>query len=1048
MESLKYSYITEREYHNVRKETEHSDVYKYWYNILGEDIISDFEKNYNLNLNVILSSDEYKVHDFTSSTDIADLQKLYFNKQLINAKSSLMDFDGKEALFFNFYIPFITIGLFKLNEKVKGEIEQCVKVDFSVNMLEQLNKISVGTLIFEMHLSKKNNELRGENAREEYLDYNNRFLKDQDYVTELMEIYPCLCRMIFETIMNHVDNYSLALSRLKKDHNLIVQNFCRGNEFTHITAFNSSMSDSHQKGKTVIIFTLDNDVEIVYKPRNLKIDMVYHEFLMFISSSAKHTIKDFKITDCGEYGWEEFVSHTSCSDNEALNRYYYRFGVLIFTHFILGSNDLHKENLIAAGEHPVIIDAETLLNNKKEIPKDSARGIINNTLRESVLYSGLLPQRHFIRKGEGIDLSAAKGKENVEYPVAIPRIAAKGTSDMHFVYEHPKTKLTQNLPTINGDGYSISGFVNQVISGFKDVCMFVLQNKQETLEKVNLFVNLKVRHLVQDTQRYYLLLHTSYHPDFLQDAKDRHLLLGTLFRNWKDVHNSCDITKMEIADMLNMDVPYFYIYTDKRSLFGNNDKEIKDYFPKTSMECLNEKIANLSNTDLEEQLRYIRISLTNINDIEVVKEQNNFTTLDFKFGEQRDKTLWLKAVLKIADGLLEKCVMNKDKSDVNWIDISAVGKDNDTTWDIRPLNTYLYDGLTGIAIFFNALNKLNPCHDYSVICNALKNALFLYTDEMCDRSTGLDQEASGAFSGEGSLLYTYEILYSITGNEAYLNYAKKHVAVVSEAIIGDKGFDICFGNAGAILALLNLYKLTKDKRYLEEASKAGYVLLENQQQGDRGVSWVGKGSVNPLAGFSHGISGIAFALGKLGYETNNEDFSESALSGLQFENSLYDQEHHNWKDERVFFGEKSSDQKVYMTAWCHGAAGILLGRSKMYPYFSSEQKQGILQDMKLAVNTTVASGLNQNECLCHGNLGNTEILQEYNKLFPDNKLQDLIRASRSWVVRKICNGESNSSREYLFGHEIPGFMTGLAGMGYSLLRDLDDSLPCVLALDI
>lgn len=39
-------------------------------------------------------------------------------------------------------------------------------------------------------------------------------------------------------------------------------------------------------------------------------------------------------------------------------------------------------------------------------------------------------------------------------------------------------------------------------------------------------------------------------------------------------------------------------------------------------------------------------------------------------------------------------------------------------------------------------------------------------------------------------------------------------------------------------------------------------------------------------------------------------------------------------------------------------------------------------------------------------------------------------------------------RSYLYGYKIPGFMTGISGMGYSLLREIDDSLPCILSIEI
>mgnify|MGYP007047239715 FL=1 len=48
----------------------------------------------------------------------------------------------------------------------------------------------------------------------------------------------------------------------------------------------------------------------------------------------------------------------------------------------------------------------------------------------------------------------------------------------------------------------------------------------------------------------------------------------------------------------------------------------------------------------------------------------------------------------------------------------------------------------------------------------------------------------------------------------------------------------------------------------------------------------------------------------------------------------------------------------------------------------------------------------------------------------------------------IINENYDCARSYLHGYKIPGFMTGISGMGYSLLRDLYPELPCILALEI
>ena len=54
----------------------------------------------------------------------------------------------------------------------------------------------------------------------------------------------------------------------------------------------------------------------------------------------------------------------------------------------------------------------------------------------------------------------------------------------------------------------------------------------------------------------------------------------------------------------------------------------------------------------------------------------------------------------------------------------------------------------------------------------------------------------------------------------------------------------------------------------------------------------------------------------------------------------------------------------------------------------------------------------------------------------------------NYAVNNILSGNFDCGRAYLFGHKIPGFMTGLAGMGYSLLRHIDETLPCILAIEL
>ena len=104
--------------------------------------------------------------------------------------------------------------------------------------------------------------------------------------------------------------------------------------------------------------------------------------------------------------------------------------------------------------------------------------------------------------------------------------------------------------------------------------------------------------------------------------------------------------------------------------------------------------------------------------------------------------------------------------------------------------------------------------------------------------------------------------------------------------------------------------------------------------------------------------------------------------------------------------------------------------------------------MNGALFATKMYGLTDNDCLCHGNLGNTEILLEYSKECNDEEVRHMMLSARTQIAVDIINENYDCARSYLHGYKIPGFMTGISGMGYSLLRDLYPELPCILALEI
>lgn len=94
------------------------------------------------------------------------------------------------------------------------------------------------------------------------------------------------------------------------------------------------------------------------------------------------------------YGWEENIENKSCNTKEEIERYYFRLGIHLFLGYALGATDLHGENIVAHGEHPVIIDMETypgyITKNNRSSTEEKAEIKIREKIMTSVLNTGIL----------------------------------------------------------------------------------------------------------------------------------------------------------------------------------------------------------------------------------------------------------------------------------------------------------------------------------------------------------------------------------------------------------------------------------------------------------------------------------------------------------------------------------------------------------------------------------------------------------------------------------------------------------------------------------
>src|SRR6516225_5463151 len=83
-------------------------------------------------------------------------------------------------------------------------------------------------------------------------------------------------------------------------------------------------------------------------------------------TGAPITLKTLRCLPGDGYGWTEFIEHTSCNDPAGCEVFFRRAGAWLALLHCFVATDMHQENLIAAGDHPVPVDLETILQPSPE----------------------------------------------------------------------------------------------------------------------------------------------------------------------------------------------------------------------------------------------------------------------------------------------------------------------------------------------------------------------------------------------------------------------------------------------------------------------------------------------------------------------------------------------------------------------------------------------------------------------------------------------------------------------------------------------------------
>lgn len=954
-------------------------------------------------------------------------------------------------------IPLIKRGLLQLRSGILALAQQYPQLPFSLQTIlalliahlpGYLDPKLQKTIILELNVARVQGRLQGESAEERFGHFV-RQLRTHTGLQALFAEYPVLARLLVEAIEHWACCELELLARLCADWEEIRTRLTPTCDPGTLTGVFMGQGDLHRGGRSTTILEWSSGFRLVYKPRSLAVDTHFQQLLAWLNErGCQPAFRTFQVLDRGSYGWTEFVQTAPCASQAEVERFYQRQGGYLALLYALEATDFHAENVIAAGEHPILVDLEALFHPRLANPTDQPAYPGSQAINHSVLRVGMLPQRIWANdESDGVDISSLGGQGGQLSPTPVATWVGAGTDQMHVRWERAEVLPQHHYhrPRLHEQEVNTLDYGDAVVAGFTTVYRLLLQQREALVHEVlPRFAHDEIRCVLRPTRIYDMLLRDSFHPNVLRDALDRACLLDRLWVGIEKHPQLARIIPAEQSDLDAGDIPIFTTYADSCDLLTSRQETIASFFAEAGLAMACKHIGSFDEQDLHRQIWVIKASFTSLTP--GIEQDPRSRVQLASMGHNVDASCMrlLKAARAIGTRLDQLALREADAAD--WLSISPV---KEREWRLVPAGLDLYDGLPGIALFLAYLGTLGE--EPRALALA-RQALATLRGLVAQAREQPEITGVGALSGWGSVIYLFSHLGSLWRDGTLYQEAEELVQLLPAALARDTMLDVVAGSAGCIAALLSLYSVAPAPQTLDMAIRCGDHLLAQARPMTAGSGWVIKGEQEPLTGFAHGNAGIALSLLRLWAVSGAERFRHAALDAFLYERSLFAAGRGNWPDLRktTLASMPGAAERATMraedypciVAWCHGAPGIGLARLASLQFVDDAE---IRREIDAALQTTLALGFGRNHSLCHGDLGNLELILAATRCFPDPRLQTLLEQITSALLDSLDRQGWITGVPQ--GVETPGLMVGLAGIGYELLRlAMPEHVPCVLLL--
>ena len=807
-----------------------------------------------------------------------------------------------------------------------------------------------------------------------------------DGIADLFTDYPHLARVLVATRDRWARAHAEMLARLGDDLPVLARTFKLGAGPPRVDGLRLGLSDPHEGGRSVAIVTFDTGAEVVYKPRGLRAEWAFGELIAWVNARGlEHPLRAPDVLRRNGYGWVGAVRSTPCRSDAEVARYYWRAGALMALAHVMCASDVHAGNIIAAGEHPYLIDLEVMM--QAPHPAAGGRPRAQEHLRRSVLWTGMLPSRSDRGGIWDLDRSGLSGGEAGVVPLDRPLWLDVNTDAMRVESQPVVAEPCPNQPTLRGKRRPPGPYAADVAAGFEAAYRSVLKGRTAFLASdgpLTRFEGSEIRVLIRDTSLYSALRLKILSPTWLREGVDFDIEMEALYAAYRGSDVPPEVA-IERESLRQLDIPAFRVRA------ANADDRWRPLagYQAVGPEVVRERVTTLSEDDLALQRALVTASLAGHGNADP-RLTGRVVVLD------RDVATPHEAATRLGRELSEQALEVEE----GWAWV-ALGRDQPALQSgLQFATDSLYDGRSGMGLFFAALVAAGE--------GSFRTAAYQSFGSL-RAALHAGRPSSGpplGVAGWGSAAYALSIASVLLDDAVLAADAVRLLDALDRSAVAEAAeTDMVLGVAGTLLAALAAHDVTGAPGALDLAVACGARLMPERHRASARVRQ------SDGRGASHGVVGEAYALARLAARTNDGAFADAArelISAVPMEEATRPGRH----------------------TWCHGAPGIALALAAT-PCLRTEP----LAEAALA--TTRGLGMLPLDHPCCGEMGIVEALLVAGHEPAARRRTDAL------LARSAGAGGFAFDTERRFA---PAFFQGRAGIGYHLLRVAHPGLlPSVLA---